>query len=237
MDHTPRKNMRSVFYWIMMTILFMAGLAQGENIYIAQTAQGNDNGTSAANAHSAAWFNTAANWGAGTGKISPGDTARLCGTITTALTVQASGTSGNAITILFEPNAKMTSPAWPTNWWGGGAITIQQKDYITIDGGTNGIIENTDNGTTLGHHQESVGVGGANANYLTVKNLTIRNIYVRTSTAELNSYGSAVQNVCTQAASITGFFVTNCTINDAYIGICSDYGAGCSNYEFSYNTI
>jgi hypothetical protein len=54
---------------------------------------------------------------------------------------------------------------------------------------------------------------------------------------ELFSYGAGVQNVCTQAASITGFLVTHCTINDAYIGICSDYGAGCSNYEFSYNTI
>jgi hypothetical protein len=161
----------------------------GENIYIAQTAQGGNTGVDAANAHAITWFNTAANWGAGAGKIGPGDTARLCGTLTSPLTVQSSGTSGSPITILFEPDAQMSAPTWT-----GAMITATSKNYIVVDGGVNGTIAATANGATLANHNTLTGVSidgnGAGAQYAEVKNLTIRDLYVRTQNS--TDAGSAV---------------------------------------------
>ena len=85
----------------------LSSFAFAEDLYFAQSAAGADTGESCAAAHGAIWFNTLGNWGAGVGKISPGDTAHLCGVITTALTAHGSGSSGSPIVILFEPGAKM----------------------------------------------------------------------------------------------------------------------------------
>src|SRR5437016_5342506 len=82
--------------------------AQAKDLYVAQTAQGSDTGADAANAHSLAWLNTAANWGGGTNQVSPGDIVHLSGTLTSTLSVQGSGTSGNVITFLFGTNAKFS---------------------------------------------------------------------------------------------------------------------------------
>lgn len=70
-----------------------------EDIYISQAAQGADSGTGCSNSHSAAWFNTAANWAnpKQAGKIGPGDTAHLCGTIVIALDIKGSGSSEKPI--------------------------------------------------------------------------------------------------------------------------------------------
>jgi hypothetical protein len=220
-----------------------------DDIYIAQSAVGGDTGANCANAHSAVWFNTAGNWNAVVatdGKIGPGDTAHLCGNITTALTVQASGTAGNIITILFEPGASMIVAAWAAT----GAITVPSKNYITIDGGAtgtiggptgnaalvNGIIQNTDNGTGLGNQIGSVGVKATGANFFTVKNLAIYNMYVRIAGTEKNGSASGISNQGTPT-NITDFTVTNCIIHDAYAGIDSDYRDAGANYVFSYNTI
>src|SRR5438132_776393 len=80
-----------------------------------------------------------------------GTIVHLCGTFTgtlnsTMLTAQGSGASGNPVTLLFETNANFTSPAWNSP---NGAINIGGRNFITIDGGTNGIIQNTANGTNL----------------------------------------------------------------------------------------
>ncbi len=78
---------------LLLSLLLSAiGLAYAEDIYIAQTAKGADNGTSAANAHAWTWFNSGINWTAlsGTdGKIGPGDTVHLTGTITNQLVIQS----------------------------------------------------------------------------------------------------------------------------------------------------
>jgi hypothetical protein len=240
--------MDRLFIFFAATIISLIGCPYvvAEEIYVAQTSAGGNTGTNCANAHSVAWFNTAGNWGTGTDKISAGDTAHLCGNITTTLTVQASGSAGNVITILFESGAKMSKAAWSRI----GAITISSKNYITIDGGAtgiiggptgnvsfvNGIIENTDNGTGLGNQVDSVGINATNASYFTVKNLAIYNMYIRTAGTEQNSYGGGVLNIA-EASNITNFTVTNCIIHDAGVGISSDYGNAGSNYTFSYNTI
>jgi hypothetical protein len=149
------------------------GVAFAEDIYITQTAQGSDSGANAANAHSASWFNTSGNWGSGTGKIGPGDIVHLCGTLTSSITVQSSGTSGSPITILFEADARMSAPTWSS-----AVISAVNKNYVVVDGGTNGIIEATNNGATLANHNNITGVS-VSGQYLEVRNLTIRNLYVR----------------------------------------------------------
>lgn len=173
-----RKIILCLFATAILTLLWFSP-SFAEDIYVAQTAAGSDTGSSCSSAHSITWLNTSGNWGIGSSKVSAGDTVHLCGTITTALTVQASGSSGLPITILFEPGAKFSKAYWAST----GAIAVGSRGYITIDGGTNGIIENTNNGSagSYTNQQSSIGIvmlGGSNVE---IKNLTIQNIYVRTS--------------------------------------------------------
>jgi hypothetical protein len=111
-----------------------------------------------------------------------GNTLHICGTYTgtansSAITTLGGGTGGNPITIKFENNAILQAPYWSV---ANGAIYCSNP-YITIDGGSNGIIQNTANGTALAYHQLSSGIlsGSACGNF-TVQNLTIRNLYIRT---------------------------------------------------------
>ncbi len=194
-------------------------------------------------------FNTAGNWStiSGTaGKISPGDTVNLVGNITTSLTVQGSGSAGNPIIILFSPGATMSVPAWAAT----GAIVVNGRNYITIDGGAtgtiggmngspglvNGIIQNTDNGTNLGNHIDSVGIWAASCDRLIVKNLAIVNLYVRSRGAEQNGYGTCVKYFWNGGAMTFGnSTVTNCIFHDAYIG-CSFAYKTATNLTCSYCT-
>lgn len=147
--------------------------------YVAQSASGANDGSSAGNAYSMAQLNAASPY-------SPAgdDIVILNGTITTALLIPTSGTSGHVITYQFASGAKFSSTVWgETN----GAININAKSFIVIDGGTNGIIENTANGTVLANHLGTYGivhVGGSTD--VEIKNLTIQTMYVRTSTTDVN---------------------------------------------------
>jgi hypothetical protein len=88
--------MKKFFY--VLVVLLLPALASAETLYISQGGGTVSCGSwGSQSTQSAAWFNTAANWGGGAGEIDPGDTVRFCGTVTTNLTVQASGTSGNNI--------------------------------------------------------------------------------------------------------------------------------------------
>src|ERR1700728_358988 len=60
-----------------------------------------------------------------------GNTYKLCGVITSSVTVGASGTSGNIITIYFEAGAKISQAFCPSS----GCLNISSKSYVTIDGG------------------------------------------------------------------------------------------------------
>ncbi len=175
-----------------LTFLLFAASLHAETIHVAQTAAGGDTGADAANAHAMTWFNTAGNWGGGAGEIDPGDTVVFNGTITSTATVQASGSSGNVITLLFATGAKFSK-----NYWGQGssaAIYAASKSYITIDGGTNGIIETTANGTLLANQQNGTGIDFSGANYLVIQNLHIGPMYLRDpgSITDFNRYGYAM---------------------------------------------
>src|SRR5664280_475534 len=77
-------------------VVWSAGSTLAADFCVAQNAAGSGNGTNAANALPLAWLNTANNW-KGVGKVSPGDTVHLVGTLTNSLTILASGTAGNPI--------------------------------------------------------------------------------------------------------------------------------------------
>jgi hypothetical protein len=123
----------SRFAMVFVALSLLSGVATAKDIYIAQSAAGANSGLDCADAHSVSFFNTAANWGPGAAQIGPGTTAHLCGVITTELTVQASGSGGSPITILFQPNAQVALPACDNS---NGCLNINGKSYITIDGGT-----------------------------------------------------------------------------------------------------
>lgn len=163
---------------MLLSLLLVPSLVWAEDIYIAQNTAGLDNGSSCANAHSAVWFNTATNWALGVGKISGGDTAHLCGIITSQMVARASGTAGNVITIFFEPSAKLSQAVCPIT----GCFNTNQKSFLVLNGGTNGVVENTNNGTspTYGNELSSIGINAVNSSNLEIMNLTIRNMYVHT---------------------------------------------------------
>jgi hypothetical protein len=222
-----------------MAFLILCGgilAAPGADIYIAQTASGDGSGSGASNCMALATVN--ATWPA-----SPGDTIHLVGTLANPLSIGGSGAVGKPITILFEPNAKFSATNWPVQWWGGGAITLYADNYITIDGGSNGLIEATANGTGLEYQTNAAGVGAASSSYLTVKNLRIRNLYVRNNnTDETGGWGQqpgngVMDNPTIAPYYITGFTVSNCVISDCGNGINTSFSAGCSNFTFVANTM
>lgn len=90
---------------IAITILLSVSSAWGETLYVSQAGNGTADGTSYENRAAATWFNTLASWDtdvADDGKIGPGDTVYVCGTITQYLQPRRSGSEGNPITIRFD---------------------------------------------------------------------------------------------------------------------------------------
>lgn len=223
---------------VIVLIFLIVTQVYAEDIYVAQSAAGSDNGTDCANAKSMSWLNTAGSWGAGDGKVSAGDTAHLCGTITTPLTIQGSGTAGNLITILFESGAKFSAAHWNQSGANGdAAIYGDGKSYLVIDGGTNGIIEATANGTALTNQLECHGVKlNDPAASATVRNLTVRNLYVR---APLSADANYICNgiMITASSAIAGLTINNNTTSHSGSGVYIQYRAGSSDVKAYLNTM
>ena len=148
------------------------------NIYITQS--GSPSGNCSSGVQTPAFFNNAANWGGGAGQIGPGTIVHLCGTFTAAagsngyLTFQASGTSAAPVELLFESGATLTAPYW-TN-----AIVSNNLSNLLIDGGTNGTIIATANGTGLANQQAGTAVNISGGSGIEIRNLTISNMYIHT---------------------------------------------------------
>jgi hypothetical protein len=201
--------------------------------YIAQTA-GTFNGGSACNGQTtitpAAWNSTSLN---------PGDTTYVCGTITagtasgSVLTLSQSGSAGNPITILFDTGAVITAPSWSA-----GAINLNGKNFITIDGGTNGIIQATANGTSLANQTDGGGCvyTDQTVSNLIIENLTCSNIYVRTSTTDT----ATGNNFCFQFRTGSNDSVENNICHDMHWAIVVVYGNGgtsSTNIQIFNNTM
>jgi hypothetical protein len=234
-----------VFYFSALLGIFILALfslpANGNIVWCGPVATGSGSGADSNDLESITSVNSS--W-----PVTPGGQLNLCGTFTNInaeLHVGASGTSGNPITIYFEPNAQFVASYWPQTAEGGsagGAIDVGSQSYITINGGLNGLIEATNNGSSLQYQTSSAGVGATSASYLTVENLSILGMYIRTSDSDEAPQGDAggigVQDICVASPyGVTNFIVTNCIITDAYSGIDSDYGTACRNYIFVGNTI
>lgn len=228
---------------VLLMVLGFSFSAHAEDLYIAQAAAGAGTGANCGNALAYTFFNSSGNWGAGAGKISPGDTVHICGTVTgsgtsvNALTFQGSGTPGNVITLHFEPNAKLSNPAWPDS--PPGAIDIPDNlAWLTIEGDktcgyvnfvevpcTEGI-EDTNNGNQLGLQQASAAIYGRPVSHVTVRNLFISNLYVQnTAGAHGNQYGDAVH------LGGDSNLIYNLEVHDTFQGPTIDYYVGSTNAE------
>ena len=217
---------------IVLTCVCACATARAEDIYLASAAVGANSGADCADAKAYTFFNTAGNWGAGAGKISAGDTVHICGTITasagsSAFTFQASGTTGNPITLKFEAGAILQAPYWPN----AGGIGATGQGFVVVDGGTNGIIQATANGTSLANQQVGDAIHFQSGSNITVKNMSVLNIYVHTgSGSDGDSGGISVID----GSNIT---IDHNTIADVATSIYYEYGAAKSNVTISNNTI
>jgi hypothetical protein len=169
----------AVFVALVFSCLAATGAsAQAANIYI--TPDGGGNGICGSNVHTPSWFNTSANWSSNGGQIGPGTTVHLCGTFNAPagadgyLQFQGSGTSGNPITLLWEKGAIVQAPYFSFNHAG---VDINGNSWVVLDGGTNGILQNTAEGTGLAYQQDTALITGF-GNNVTVKNLSVLNVYV-----------------------------------------------------------
>lgn len=220
--------------------LGIAGAAHGQaaNVYVTQSGSSTGNCTGSP-LLSAAQFNNAANWGTGSSQIGPGTTVHLCGTFTgsagsTMLAVKANGTSGHPITIRFESGAALKAPYWSGS---GGAINAGGRSYIVVDGGSNGLIENTLNGSpgascpggSCSNQQSSKGIYADPCVSCEFKNLTIADIYVH-KPCEGSSGCDTTLNAFTNAEGIlfsgNNVSIHNLTIHDAGGAIVSHFQNG-----------
>jgi hypothetical protein len=136
-----------LFALLLVSLLGFPSSLFASDIFVGQTAAGANNGTSCANAYA---FNDATH-GVNNNQAASfvaGNVLHVCGVWNSATNGQQwilgnnNGASGNPITIKFETGAAMYAPYHNL----GGAIRTNGTWYV-IDGGTNGIIANTLNGT------------------------------------------------------------------------------------------
>lgn len=207
-----------------------------EDFYIAQNQEGTGAGSSCTSAVAYTWFNNEGNWANPKlkGKIGPGDTVHLCGTISSKMEIRGSGdgqtgVNHGPITIYWEPNAKLSRPVGTLI----SAINYSQPySYFVFDGGTNGVIENTSNGDSLANQAEVNGFYAQTMAFVEIKNLTFRNLYVRTPGAS------------PPPAQGTGFFMNgmggdlsihDCTFHDIGTIITTNAAVGSSSKFRYYN--
>jgi hypothetical protein len=217
---------------LMVAFLFTALPAGAKDFYIAASQAGTGTGTGCSTAMSYTWFNNSASWGTGSAQISPGTTVHLCGTFTGTpgqqlLSVRGNGTSTSPITIKFETNAVLTASYWSSQ----GTINEVGRSYIVIDGGTNGLIKNTANGTGRGNAQDSRAIYASSCTGCVVKNLTIADLYVRTSQSDLAVNQTSVN--CVLWINSSNFTITHVTCHDAGWAF-AGYG---NNFTMSYCNI
>ncbi|MGZ3771791.1 MAG: hypothetical protein ACXVCP_19250 [Bdellovibrio sp.] len=181
---------------LLLLLLTVGGLSSNAfaagSIYIAQTAQGINDGSNCANAHGASWFNNSNNWGTGANQITPGTTVFMCGTISTDLTFQGSGASGNYITLdglgaNYSGTISNGTPSEEHSWW-----RVQNVNYVDGNGGKSPMaIFGGSNGVFTKNYADNFqeGIWIAQGNTSLPDNITISNNFLRTTTADLGLSG------------------------------------------------
>jgi hypothetical protein len=225
--------------------------ASATDIYVASSAAGAQDGSSCANAKVYTFFNSSGNWGSGSTQIGPGTTVHICGTITggTAASLfqfQSSGTSGNPVTLKFEANAILQAPYFALGSSASGGISgVSGLSYITIDGGTNGLIQSTLNGSsgatcpggTCTNQQDAQGIYFTNITNLTVKNLQIGPMYVRVNTESTSGASTCIYLDNQSHSGAANILVQNNNIHDCGDGIFYFFGTNDGTFELASNTM
>ena len=202
------------------------------NYFVAQTAAGSGNASSCTNAAAVSTLSTAAHWTAG-------NVIGLCGTITTTITAQGSGTSGSPVTLYWEPGATMNASSWTGA--GNSAINTNGKSFLTFDGGKNGTsIQVTGNGSSPTISTTAYkGFQATPCNNCTFQNLTIANLYVHTQNTNICNGAPCLDTTADNAIHASGSNVTiaNNTIHDCAWCIQIQPTTGDSNIEIYGNNI
>jgi len=163
-------------------VLSLSALSFSANTYYVSQSGGSVNcgadGTQTSQPYS--WVNASGHYAAG-------DTIKLCGTINgpntvggTVFTLQASGSSGNPITMFWESNAGIAEPACGTGN-GNACIKTNNQTYWVLDGNlTKNSITSTANGTagTYANQVPANGIWALNCSNCEFKNLDVSNMYV-----------------------------------------------------------
>jgi hypothetical protein len=136
------------------------------NIYVAENTLGAGTGADPADAISVATMN--AGQAAGT-------VYYLVGTITSTI-----GVFANNVTVNFMANASITRP-------NGEAIYMNNVSGAVINGGVNGIIQNTATGTGLTYSNAATFIDASGSSGSTFENLSFLNQYVHTSINDVNA--------------------------------------------------
>jgi hypothetical protein len=217
-------------------------------IYVAESSAGKGSGADCANAYGVSWFNDSSSWGSSVGQIGPGTSVHLCGVIdvpagTTGLTVQGSGTKAAPITIYFELGAVLESPYFPTNSFNQAALVMMNQSWVIVDGGTNGLIQNTLNGTPgaacpggpCTEQQSSLAILAPGSSNCEIKNLTVANFYVHVGCSA--STGCDTSGAVGDGLNITGsnWRVDHNTFHDIHWALLHTYGAGDTNDSIDHN--
>jgi hypothetical protein len=222
-------KLRILLAFLFVLLTTCVAQASYTDVYFTQAGAGSADGSNCSNALAISFFNNGANWGAGSTQIGPGTTAHLCsGTFSSNIGFQASGTAGNVIKVFFESGAKFSAATWTTD-----TISANGLTYIEVDGGTNGLIESTNNGSPDHYMFQNLhaGVYLHDGSHTRVHNLTVSNMYIRDDTTDSNSYGEGINlnqcNICQ---------MDHNTVHDAYI--CYAYGvsANLTSLEINNNT-
>jgi hypothetical protein len=236
-------------------------LTAGKDIYVSQGGAGGSNGTDRADPYSLAWLNNSANWGTcDTSQINPGDTIHLLGVITTNILIQGSGIPGYPITLYFEPDAMCSAPTLgttaPYNYW----IYADGRHDLVIDGGLNGLLQCTSNGTPASYLMCKTNNGIVTTNYgtspfqnfvcgihaagngvnnFTVRNLTISNLYNRLPSSDDPGSAGSSGNSIAIALSGNNILIENNTIYNSQDGIDYTFGGDTtsSNLTIVGNTL
>ncbi len=220
-----------IFRFLIIFSLLVPFPVYAADYYIAQSAAGNNDATSCVNAKAISYLT-----GSWSGKVSAGDTLHLCGTLTSTLTIGASGTNlaAGAITVKFERGSKFSKNYWTTY----GAITATGKSYIIINGDNTGVIECTDNGDSAsgkGNDQLASAINFNGGSNIIIKNLIIQNIYLHTYNTK---NGTGAESCGIKTANTSNVWIYDNTVNNCKTGILTiTSGSNISNINIYGNTI
>jgi hypothetical protein len=212
-------------------LLALALPCAAEDLYVSQSGAGTADASSCANAWSLATLNTGANWGVGASKVSAGDTVRLCGTLTSQLLIQGSGSAGNVITITAESGSVFST----THWTSAPIRASGNVSYLRLTGLT---ITATSSGTGLSAGTSSAMEFVGACDNCEFDHLTITDLYVRTAQSRDTAAPNGIAiNYTDVATNMDNVLIHDNTFTEALRGVFLVYPTGTSsNYQF-YNNV